>query len=358
MSADKYAQFIAEQQRKLSVSGVNAVDLHETKKPEVTMHGGAAHVKNADGEVVASYSRKEHGNDYIKKANAHMAKLPSGGSKLKEEVLDEKMDPVGKEDEDVNNDGKVDGTDKYLKNRRAAIAAKMKKEEFEQIDELTGKGNLYDIEMHHAKKAVDNERVADILKKRAGPDAARFKKDAETSRMKANRARILKIQADKAATIAQAKKKGKRVSDDTIETHTRAKEATKKLKGQIKARNEEFELISIEESAYIEEMVGKGKLPSILQHHKDAMNHHQKIMDHHSMMADKSEAIGDHEGFDYHLNRGMEAEGMMRHHMARYDHASSLGAKAKAHKQIKAAKEAMSSAEKALQAAKSDKRDW
>jgi predicted GTPase len=88
------------------------------------------------------------------------------------------------------------------------------------------------------------------------------------------------------------------------------------------------------------------------------MNHHQKIMDHHSMMADKSEAVGDHEGFDYHLNRGMEAEGMMRHHMARYDHASSLGAKAKAHKQIKAAKEAMGSAEKALQAAKSDKRDW
>ena len=32
MSADKYAQFIAEQQRKLSVSGVNAVDLQEKKE--------------------------------------------------------------------------------------------------------------------------------------------------------------------------------------------------------------------------------------------------------------------------------------------------------------------------------------
>jgi len=31
------------------------------------------------------------------------------------------LDPVGKEDSDVNNDGKVDGTDKYLRNRRKVI---------------------------------------------------------------------------------------------------------------------------------------------------------------------------------------------------------------------------------------------
>ena len=34
----------------------------------------------------------------------------------------EKLDPVGKEDDDINNDGKVDSTDKYLANRRKAIA--------------------------------------------------------------------------------------------------------------------------------------------------------------------------------------------------------------------------------------------
>ena len=33
----------------------------------------------------------------------------------------EAMDPVGQEDGDINNDGKKDGTDKYLKNRRDAI---------------------------------------------------------------------------------------------------------------------------------------------------------------------------------------------------------------------------------------------
>ena len=36
-------------------------------------------------------------------------------------IFNEKMDPVGQEDGDINNDGKKDGTDKYLKNRRDAI---------------------------------------------------------------------------------------------------------------------------------------------------------------------------------------------------------------------------------------------
>lgn len=40
-----------------------------------------------------------------------------------------KLDPVGKEDEDVDNDGKVDSTDKYLKHRREVIAKNIKEEE-------------------------------------------------------------------------------------------------------------------------------------------------------------------------------------------------------------------------------------
>jgi len=38
----------------------------------------------------------------------------------------EGLDPVGKEDDDINNDGKVDKTDKYLANRRKAIASNIK----------------------------------------------------------------------------------------------------------------------------------------------------------------------------------------------------------------------------------------
>ena len=46
---------------------------------------------------------------------------PREGKKLASGIAQEKLDPVGQEDDDINNDGKVDKTDKYLKNRREKI---------------------------------------------------------------------------------------------------------------------------------------------------------------------------------------------------------------------------------------------
>ena len=57
---------------------------------------------------------------------------------LRKEKMKEALDPVGKEDGDVNNDGKKDGTDKYLMNRRKAIGKAIKnkmKEETEVSEE-------------------------------------------------------------------------------------------------------------------------------------------------------------------------------------------------------------------------------
>jgi len=51
--------------------------------------------------------------DYRTLAQSH---VPVGN------IFNEKMDPVGQEDKDINNDGKTDGTDKYLANRRKAIS--------------------------------------------------------------------------------------------------------------------------------------------------------------------------------------------------------------------------------------------
>ena len=48
----------------------------------------------------------------------------------------EGLDPVGKEDGDVNNDGKKDSTDKYLMNRRKAIGKAMKKKMTEGVRDL------------------------------------------------------------------------------------------------------------------------------------------------------------------------------------------------------------------------------
>jgi hypothetical protein len=49
--------------------------------------------------------------------------------------MTEALDPVGKEDKDVNNDGKVNKTDKYLKHRRDVIGARIRKEEVESLEE-------------------------------------------------------------------------------------------------------------------------------------------------------------------------------------------------------------------------------
>lgn len=49
--------------------------------------------------------------------------------------VEEGLDSVGKEDEDINNDNKVDSTDKYLAKRRAAIAKAKGEEEEDDKDE-------------------------------------------------------------------------------------------------------------------------------------------------------------------------------------------------------------------------------
>lgn len=48
------------------------------------------------------------------------------GKKIKSKK--KKLDPVGKEDDDIDNDGKVTKSDRYLKNRRKAIEESVKKE--------------------------------------------------------------------------------------------------------------------------------------------------------------------------------------------------------------------------------------
>lgn len=69
----------------------------------------------------------------LKKLAAVAQSLDEKGYFEESDVLDgiiskmsKKMDPVGKEDEDINNDGKKDSSDEYLKKRRSAISKAMK----------------------------------------------------------------------------------------------------------------------------------------------------------------------------------------------------------------------------------------
>jgi hypothetical protein len=76
-----------------------------------------------------------------KKKGEQTAKVASGKG----------LDPVGKEDSDVNNDGKVNKTDDYLKNRRNKIGSAIatRKEEF----------------IHEAETEDSNDKKIDVMKK-------------------------------------------------------------------------------------------------------------------------------------------------------------------------------------------------
>ncbi len=58
--------------------------------------------------------------------------------KIAKAIKNEAHDPVGKEDADINNDGKVDKADSYLHNRRKAIAKAIKEEmELDEVSKAT-----------------------------------------------------------------------------------------------------------------------------------------------------------------------------------------------------------------------------
>lgn len=89
------------------------------------------------GKTITTYSHPKHGNltlTHGKAGNEYVTHLHEGDESEKDfqdymkSRQKPKMDPVGKEDADVNNDGKKNNADKFIKNRRATIAKAIAKE--------------------------------------------------------------------------------------------------------------------------------------------------------------------------------------------------------------------------------------
>jgi len=86
----------------------------------------------------------------------------------------EKLDPVGKEDGDIDNDGDKDASDKYLAKRRKAISKAIKKDKKEEVE--LDEGKMRDLSMK-----ID-DIVAKMKKdKNMKGFADKFKKDAMKS---------------------------------------------------------------------------------------------------------------------------------------------------------------------------------
>jgi len=106
---------------------------------------------------------KETGKDVTKHVLDYMEKKITkkefeeltGLSKNKNEALD----PVGKEDDDINNDGKVDKTDKYLANKRAKIA--------KSIKELKNENEKFNVIVKKTGEIIDDKLPKDLALKLA-----------------------------------------------------------------------------------------------------------------------------------------------------------------------------------------------
>ena len=107
-------------------------DKMKTKKSELRNEEVVDEMSCPSPAVIDRKKKKKSGMSLTKESRNEFG-LPTGlkseGEKKKEKGMTDKqrykipegMDPVGKEDGDINNDGKKDGTDKYLANRRKAI---------------------------------------------------------------------------------------------------------------------------------------------------------------------------------------------------------------------------------------------
>ena len=111
-------------------------------------------VTNMAKGMAMSKNKGKMASDLRKDANKRKAGVAMAVDKM---VKKEAMDPVGKADADIDNDGDTDSTDKYLHNRRKAISSKMQKKGAmnRKRDKLSGKNKMRDMKKARAvEKAV------------------------------------------------------------------------------------------------------------------------------------------------------------------------------------------------------------
>ena len=134
--------------------------------------------------------------------------------KKKKKKKGKKLDAVGKEDADINNDGAVDGTDSYLRNRRKAVSKAIKEEgSWHQIAYA-----LADVLGHDIKKKVD-EDFADMADKSEADASA---KKSRRTEMRTRRSAL--------RTAQQTQRSAKRARQETKKEKAAAKKAARAAK--------------------------------------------------------------------------------------------------------------------------------
>ena len=82
------------------------------------------------------------------------------GKVSKNKKTKEGLDPVGKEDDDVNNDGKKNKSDDYLTKRRAAVAKAIASKKGTKVKE--GKASAAEMAHHHAMQYTEHYKMGNL----------------------------------------------------------------------------------------------------------------------------------------------------------------------------------------------------
>ena len=181
--------------------------MKESKKPSIKYDEEGAHVLDASGKVARTFKQRDNGDDFKKKAQNYltqkMRELNASFEPREPLIAEKSLDPVDKKelkgkhkdrtDKDIDNDGDVDSSDKYLHKKRKAISKAMKEDaEVEEANvehsDPVNAGEAFQIESDAPKVKEETEieettMMSGDKKKKSMPE---IKKDMEKAVDKAN----------------------------------------------------------------------------------------------------------------------------------------------------------------------------
>ncbi len=131
-------------------------------------HGIEKNVPSAEMQVLVFEAHNEHIEHEEEMVEGYGKKSKKTAVKVmpkKDELVSEKLDPVGKEDGDVNNDGKKDSSDKYLMNRRKTIAKKLMQQKTADHDRKRSGLQAEEVEVEEGYKEIDREKRVKMYRK-------------------------------------------------------------------------------------------------------------------------------------------------------------------------------------------------
>jgi len=218
-----YTVFVEEEDSEIELAYLDQLDEEEQRKYKVRVkdNSGKSYVRYATREKISqlrsnpnivSVEMTEHGEPY------------EGTRKKKSKKASKKLDPVGKEDADIDNDGKPnDKNDKYLRKRRRAIGNAIKtRAEGLIIDAVSTEGQN--------KKKITGEGVNNKNLIKVYPDDGSEKLETKTQ-FNASYAhkQMLDTLAEKAECAKNDKKK--KVVENKTEDTGEKKEEKKDMRG-------------------------------------------------------------------------------------------------------------------------------